>query len=260
MKKWLAWLCAVVLLTALCPLGAAETKPPVIKVEDQKLKITYNGPGAADSACVYMLLDEMERVALVEMNLGDTWLPDWEEEGLYKVRVYYLGEDGTTKSVESDWKEVRFTTKSGSLFWQDFLGTSTQLPSSFTKPVEYNEATPAPTWVPVPASERQDTASQPQATPAPAAQPTTAVYAGTKPCFDHIGLRIRISDNDAHSATKGRSGPGTDTPQVATLNIGEVYVVLDCRIVENGNVHWFMVNKNGVNCWVASGRCERINY
>ena len=38
---------------------------------------------------------------------------------------------------------------------------------------------------------------------------------------------------------------------------GEVFQVLDCRILELGNVHWFMINKNGVNCWVASGRCER---
>ena len=155
------------------------------------------------------------------------------------------------------------------LSWDDFIGGAPVLPSSFSNPVEYFEPTPRPTSVPrptdVPYTPPVHTGTAPApvtvtSSPVPSQAPApTAVasYAGTKPCFDHIGLRIRIADNEFHTSTKGRSGPGTDFPQVATLDVGEVYTVLDCRILDTGHVHWFLIEKNGLNCWVASGRCER---
>ena len=225
----------------------------------------YSNPNAQGNY-TYVLLDAMERIMLVEIDAGETWTPAWTEEGLFKVLAYYKDAGGQTRSEESDFKEVRFSNKKDPLYWGDFLNdNSGALPSSFTKPVEYNDPTPRPTQAPTAQSAPQAVApvytiapSQPVAAPAPVstAAPTVS-YAGTRPCFEHLNIRIRISDNDSHAATKGRSGPGTDMPQVATLNIGEVFQVLDCRVLEKGNVHWFMINKNGVNCWVASGRCER---
>ena len=262
MKKLTTFFCAL-MLTVL-PCFAALADPPSITVGNNHLTVKYSNPNAQGNY-TFVLLDAMERIMLVEIDAGDTWAPDWTEEGLFKVLAYYKDADGQTKSEASDFKEVRFTNKKNPLYWGDFLNdNSGALPSSFTKPVEYNEPAPLPTQAPIVQSAPQVVAplytlppSKPVATPVPTATAAPVSYAGTRPCFEHLNIRIRISDNESHSATKGRSGPGTDMPQIATLNIGEVFQVLDCRILELGNVHWFMINKNGVNCWVASGRCER---
>ncbi len=263
MKKLLTVFCALMLTVLSC--FAALADAPSITVGDSQLTVKYSNPNAQGNY-TYVLLDAMERIMLVEIDAGETWTPAWTEEGLFKVLAYYKDAGGQTRSEESDFKEVRFSNKKDPLYWGDFLNdNSGALPSSFTKPVEYNDPTPRPTQAPTAQSAPQAVApvytiapSQPVAAPAPVstAAPTVS-YAGTRPCFEHLNIRIRISDNDSHAATKGRSGPGTDMPQVATLNIGEVFQVLDCRVLEKGNVHWFMINKNGVNCWVASGRCER---
>ncbi|MBR3108690.1 MAG: hypothetical protein IKH30_16135 [Clostridia bacterium] len=265
MKKLLAILCIVSLLTVLFPSALAAT--PVISVNENVLTVNYNNPNAKGKY-TYVLLDTMERIALLEIDVGDTWTPNWTQEGLYKVRVFYKDKNGVTHSEESDYQEVRFSVQSEPLIWSDFNSdNSGQLPSVFTNPIEYNEPTPKPTTAPGYPSSGLNSAllftlgpSQPTAAPTPAPAPTVApsvTFPGTRPCFEHVNIRIRISDNDAHAATVGRSGPGTEMPQVATLNIGEIYQVLDCRIVDPGNVHWFMINQNGVTCWVASGRCER---
>ena len=265
MKKMLTVFCAL-MLTVL-PCFAALADAPSITVGDAQLTVKYSNPNAQGNY-TYVLLDAMERIMLVEVDAGDTWTPAWTEEGLFKVLAYYKDADGVTRSEESDFKEVRFSNKKDPLYWGDFLDdNSGALPSSFTKPVEYFEPTPPPTRDPAAATPAPQVVAplytfapaQPAAVPAATAAPAVGAvsYAGTRPCFDHLNIRIRISDNDSHAATKGRSGPGTDMPQVATLNIGEVFQVLDCRVLEQGNVHWFMINKNGVNCWVASGRCER---
>lgn len=263
MKKLLTVLCiaSILVLSLPCALAAA----PSISVGNNSLTVKYDNPNA-QGGYTYVLLDAMERISLVEIDAGSTWTPDWTEEGLFKVLVYYKDSDGKTQSEASGFKEVRFSNKKDPLYWKDFLEDNNDpLPSIFTQPVEYNEPTPSPTFAPVTQSSSQSgallytlTPSQNYPTAAPIPTPTQTVsYPGTRPCFDHMNIRIRISDNDSHASTVGRSGPGTDMPQVATLNIGEVYSVLDCRIVEMGNVHWFMINKNGVYCWVASGRCER---
>ena len=263
MKKLLTMICAFVLLAVSCQ--AALAAPPSISVGDNCLNIKYDNP-SAQGGITYVLLDAMEQIALVEINAGSTWSPEWTEEGLYKIRVYYVDADGVTRSEESDFTEVRFENKRGPLYWQDFLGDSSSLPSTFSKPAEYDDPTPAPTYYYMPLDQSELQAgvpvytfapSQPTPTPAPVTAPT-ATYPGTRPCFEHLNIRIRISDNDKHEASVGRDAPGTEnTNIVATLNIGEVFQVLDCRIVENGSVHWFLINKNGTNCWVASGRCER---
>ena len=262
MKKLLTLLCALTLLALSSFPVLADA--PTITVGDQSLTVKYDNPNAQGSY-TYVLLDAMERIALVEINAGSTWTPSWTEEGLFKVLAYYQDAEGNTRSEESDFKEVRFTNKRDPLYWNDFLnGNNDPLPSTLSKPAEYDEPTPAPLPTQAPAVQNASqpslvytlAPSQAAAMPAPAAQQPVS-YPGTKPCFEHRNIRIRISDNDAHTSSVGRSGPGTDMPQVATLNIGEIFQVLDCRIVEKGNVHWFMVNKNGVNCWVASGRCER---
>ncbi|MBQ7655491.1 MAG: SH3 domain-containing protein [Clostridia bacterium] len=264
MKKMLTALCVLSLLTVSC--AAALAAAPSISVGDENLTVKYSND-AAQGGYTYVLLDAMEQIALVEINAGGTWNPAWTEEGLYKVRAYYQDADGKTQCEESDFTEVRFSNKRGPLYFTDFLNDNEALPSSFTKPAEYNDPTPAPTQAPqaaapvytLPPTQAYDVpAAVPTAAPVPTPAPAPTVsYAGTRPCFEHLNIRIRISDNDTHAATKGRSGPGTDMPQVATLNVGEVFQVLDCRILEQGNVHWFLINKNGVNCWVASGRCER---
>ena len=262
MKKLTTFFCAL-MLTVL-PCFAALADPPSITVGNNHLTVKYSNPNAQGN-CTYVLLDAMERIMLVEIDAGETWTPAWTEEGLFKVLAYYKDAGGQTRSEESDFKEVRFSNKKDPLYWGDFLNdNSGALPSSFTKPVEYNEPAPLPTQAPIVQSAPQVVAplytlppSQPVATPVPTATAAPVSYAGTRPCFEHLNIRIRISDNESHSATKGRSGPGADMPQIATLNIGEVFQVLDCRVLEKGNVHWFMINKNGVNCWVASGRCER---
>ena len=266
MKKVLAILCIVSLLMCLFPSALAFT--PTISVNEDSLTVNYNNPEARGKY-TYVLLDAMERVLMVEIDAGDTWTIDWSEDGLFKVKVYYKDKNGITRSEESDYQEVRFSAQSEPLNWDDFLNdNSGPLPSALTKPVEYNEPTARPTNTPIYSSNQNSpllytlAPSQPYiaSTPAPAAVPTVApvaTFPGTIPCFEHLNIRIRIADNDGHVATKGRSGPGTDMPQVATLNVGEIFQVLDCRIVEPGNVHWFMISKNGVTCWVASGRCER---
>ena len=291
MKKLLTIICALSLLTCSCQ--GALAGAPTLSVGDSKLTVKYKN-AAAQGGITYVLLDAYEGIALVEINAGDTWTPEWTEEGLYKVRAYYVDEDGKTKSEESDYTEVRFETQKGSLYWQDFLNDTYSLPSGFTKPDEYFEPTDAPTSEPTaeptiaptdapvytPAAQSGPQVGVPvytlapaptaAPTPAPTAVPTpaptvvptpvpkpTVSYPGTRPCFEHLNIRIRISDNSKHEASVGRSMPGTDNPIVATLNVGEVFQVLDCRIVEAGSVHWFLVNKNGTNCWVASGRCER---
>ena len=262
-KKMLTVFCAFVL--AALPCLAARADAPTITVGNGQLTVTYSNPNAQGSY-TYVLLDAMERIMLVEVDAADTWTPAWTEEGLFKVQAYYKDAGGVTRSEESDFKEVRFSNKKDPLYWGDFLNdNSGALPSAFTKPVEYFEPTPVPTRDPAAVTAAPQavaplyTFAPSAAVPAPTAVPAAGgvSYAGTRPCFEHLNIRIRISDNDSHAATKGRSGPGTDMPQVATLNIGEVFQVLDCRILEQGNVHWFMINKNGVNCWVASGRCER---
>lgn len=259
MKRLLTVLCILFLLAADCSAGLAAA--PTISVGNESLTVEYSNPDA-QGTYTYVLLDANESISLVEIEAGETWNPAWTEEGLFKVQVYYKDGAGITRSEESGFTEVRFSNKKDPLFWNDFLNdNSDPLPSSFTKPVEYNEPTPIPVPVQTSSSQQEPQAVAPLYTlPAtqPTAVPVAAVsYAGTSPCFLHPGIRIRISDNDSHAATKGRSGPGTDMPQVATLNVGEVFQVLDCRVLEQGNVHWFMINKNGVNCWVASGRCER---
>ncbi len=265
MKKMLTVFCAL-LLTALSCLPALADAPS-ITVGDEQLTVKYSNPNAQGNY-TYVLLDAMERIMLVEIDAGDTWTPAWTEEGLFKVLAYYKDAGGQTRSEESEFKEVRFSNKRDPLYWGDFFDdNSGALPSSFTKPVEYNDPTPPPTQDPAAVTATPQVVapvytfapSQSAAVPAPTPVPAAAApsYAGTRPCFEHLNIRIRISDNDSHAATKGRSGPGTDMPQVATLNIGEIFQVLDCRVLEQGNVHWFMINKNGVNCWVASGRCER---
>ena len=267
MKKLLLILCIVSLLTAFFPSALAAS--PVVSVDDGVVTVTYDNPNAK-GRYTYVLMDSFGRISLVEIDVGDTWTPDLKQDGLYNVMVYYKDKDGVTHSEESGYQEVRLTSLNDPKVLDGFLDDiSDPLPSSFTNPVVYNEPTPLPTQAPVFQNAYQSDAllytlppaqGNTYSTPVPtvASTPIPFVsYPGTKPCFEHVNIRIRISDNDSHAATKGRSGPGTDMPQVATLNIGEVYKVLDCRIVENGNVHWFMVNKNGVNCWVASGRCER---
>ena len=265
MKKLLAILCIVSMLMLLFPSALAAA--PVISVNGNTLTVNYNNPNAKGKY-TYVLLDEMERIMLLEIDVGDTWTPAWTQEGVYKVKVYYKDKNGVTHSEESGFQQVRFSAQSAPLSWEDFLGDNNgPLPSSFTSPVEYLQPTPQPTMAP---TYSQGNAllytlapNQPYyapSTPAPAATSPavpTVTFPGTRPCFEHLNIRIRIADNDGHVATKGRSGPGTDMPQVATLNVGEVYQVLDCRILEPSNVHWFMIMKNGVTCWVASGRCER---
>ncbi|MBR3015786.1 MAG: SH3 domain-containing protein [Clostridia bacterium] len=274
MKKLLTFFCVLSLLAFSCP--AALAAAPSITVGDNSLTIKYDNI-PAEGGITYILLDANENIASVVVNAGNTWTPEWTEEGLYKVRAYYIDMDGKTWSEESDFTEVRFGNKKGPLYWQDFLDDTSALPSAFTKPDEYFEPTPAPTPDPTqaPAVQTQPQAgvpvytlapSLPAAAPTPYVQPTaaptpyvqpTASYPGTRPCFEHMNIRIRISDNNNHEASVGRSRPGTDSQIVATLNVGEVFQVLDCRITEIGNVHWFMVDKNGTYCWVASGRCER---
>ncbi len=265
MKKLLTMLCAFVLLALSCFPVLADA--PSIAVEDGSLTVKYSNPNAQGSY-TYVLLDESERIALVEINAGDTWMPAWTEEGRFKVLAYYQDPEGNTRSEESGFTEIKFPVKIEPLSLDDFLDdNSDALPSSFTNPVEYGVPTPAPVPIQAPVIVNAPQPGTPLYTLAPAQSVVTAApvpaatqpvsYPGTKPCFEHMNIRIRISDNDAHNASVGRSGPGTDMPQAATLNIGEIYQVLDCRIVDKGNVHWFMVNKNGVYCWVASGRCER---
>ena len=265
MKKLLTMLCALVLLALSCFPVLADA--PSIAVEDGSLTVKYSNPNA-QGGYTYVLLDETERIALVEINAGETWTPDWTEEGRFKVLAYYQDAEGNTRSEGSDFTEIRFPVKIEPLSLDDFLDdTSAALPSTYMNPVEYGVPTPVPvpTQAPVIRNAAQPGTPlytlaplQPVATAVPAPVATQPVsYPGTKSCFEHKDIRIRISDNDAHAASVGRSGPGTEMPQVATLNIGEIFQVLDCRIVEKGNVHWFMVNKNGVYCWVASGRCER---
>ena len=270
MKKLLSILCIVSLLTAVFPSALAAS--PVISVNDGVMTVTYDNPNAKGKY-TYVLLDSTERISLVEIDVGDTWTPNWKQDGLYKVMVYYKDKDGVTHCEVSDYQDVRFFSLNDPKVVGDLLGDMAEpLPSIYTNPVEYNEPTPAPTQAPVvqnvyqnnallytlPPTQNNTYSAYSTLAPTVASTPIPYVsYPGTRPCFEHVNIRIRISDNDAHAATKGRSGPGTDMPQVATLNIGEVYQVLDCRVVEQGNVHWFMVNKNGVNCWVASGRCER---
>lgn len=271
MKKLLAILCLVSLLAIPCTPGFASA-PELIAGEDG-LTVNYDNPNAKGKY-TYVLLDAMGRVSLVEIDVGDTWKPDWKQDGLYKVQVYYKDKNGVTHSEESEYQELRFPVKYDPISYDDLLDDNNDpLPSSFSRPVEYNEPTPKPAQAPIYQPSAPNGAllytlapTQPlfASTPAPYYAPTvaptavpTVSYPGTRPCFEHLNLRIRISDNDGHIATVGRSAPGKDMPQVATLNVGEVYEVLDCRIVEQGNVHWFMIKKNNVICWVASGRCER---
>ena len=269
MKKLLTLLCVLSLLA--CCLPSALAAAPTIAVGDKSLTIEYENPNAAGDF-TYMLLDEMGRIAQVEINAGNAWTLDWTQEGKFKVRAYYKDANGKTLSEESDFEKVSFRPTPAPLNLDEFLSdTKGSLPSGFTQPVEYNEPTPWPTRAPAANTVSSAEAlmytlqpAQPVVTLAPAPAPVPAVtqppaYPGTRPCFDHMNIRIRISDNDNHAATKGRSGPGIDSAQVATLNIGEVYDVLDCRIVEQGNVHWFKVCKDGEYCWVASGRCERYH-
>lgn len=263
MKKLLSIFCIVSLLTIFFP--SAMAAAPVISVQNDRMTVTYDNPNAKGKY-TYVLLDMAEHISLVEIDAGDTWSTTLTDEGFFKVKVYFKDKNGVTHSEESDFQEVRFIKQVSPLNPDDFANDTDPLPSVFTNPVVYNEPTPMPTQSPVyqPGALLYTLAPSQSyytpSTPAPAATSPavpTVTFPGTRPCFEHLNIRIRIADNDGHVATKGRSGPGTDMPQVATLNVGEVYQVLDCRILEPGNVHWFMVTKNGVTCWVASGRCER---
>ena len=250
MKRMLSTVCALILLLSSLPLAHGEEAAPVLQVENGALLVTYAAsPAQEEKGLVYILFNEAEKVALVELNAGAVWYPDWHEDGLYQVQVYFVDDQGATQSRASEWTNICLNPEPvvtpEPMVWDDWVD-SVNIPNLPSNSRDINTVS-----VPVQSGTGESGYSR----------SVTYTYEGTTPCYEnHVGRVIQIADNDRHEATKGRAAPGTSSRQVTGLGIGEVYTVLDCRVLIQNGVHWYLIQKDGMECWVASGRCNLMDY